>query len=79
MEWLLGFSVLLNIGLLVVIAVLVYALMSAQNEAFHNHTQWERWENEFYHIQRLVFEKWEYHISPSGLKTEMKINKRGEE
>jgi hypothetical protein len=78
MEWLLGFSVVLNIGLLVVVAVLVYCLVSAQNEAFHNHSQWERWEHEFYNVQRLVFEKWECHISPSGLKSEMKITKRGE-
>jgi hypothetical protein len=73
MEWLLGLSVVLNIIFALAIAALMYGIVSAQNEAFHNHTEWAKWEQRWYEVQALISQKLDMHISPSGMNTKMKI------
>lgn len=73
MEWLLGISVILNILLALAIAALIYGLLTAQNEAFHHHQQWETWEGRWHELQALVSEKFNCHVSPSGLKTQIEL------
>ena len=77
MEWLLGISIVVNILFALIIAAAIYNVVTAQNEAHHNHEQWAKWENRWYEAQALVHKEFNCHISPSGLPTEMKITKLG--
>ena len=76
MEWLLGISVVLNIVFALVIAFLIYGVITAQNEAFHSRQEWERWECRWYEIQALVSDKFNCHISPSGMRTKIEAKDR---
>ena len=75
MEWLLGISVVFNILLSLLIAALIYGVVNAQNEAFHNHQRWEEWEGRWWEMQAFISDEFNCHISPSGLKTKIKMTK----
>ena len=75
MYWVTGISVVLNIILLMVLAVTLYQIIATQNEAFHNHTQWEKWEHRWYEAQAFISDELGYHLSPSGLSTPIVLTK----
>ncbi len=75
MVWFLGVSVVLNILLALGVACLVYGVITAQNEAFHNHQEWSKWELRWYEAQAIVSEKLDHHLSPSGLQRPVEIKK----
>jgi heme/copper-type cytochrome/quinol oxidase subunit 2 len=71
--WILAASIVVNMILLIVIAMLVYLHMLAQAEATHARQEWCIWENRFFEAQALVRSKFGSHMSPSGLRTEIGI------
>jgi hypothetical protein len=65
MEWLLFFSVLLNILFLVVIAGLVYAKGSLDADCEFARAEWRRCENMFYEAQGKLLQERNLFIAPT--------------
>jgi len=66
------------ITLLVVIIGLIYTLGKMHQTVDYYHKQWTTWERRWYEAQGIVSDKLGYHISPSGLNTEIKLKKHKE-
>ena len=76
MEWLLGLSVVFNIALLVFIIFLFAAKVESDHKVDYYNDECSKWEQRFYETQALVFDKFNCHVSPSGLPSEAAIKER---
>ena len=80
MEWIIGISVLFNIVLALLMSFLIYGLMSAKDEAYHNHQEWGKWEQRFYEAQGILIDDHDLFLSAvQGAYGQMLIKKHTKE
>ena len=65
MEWMLFFSVLLNIVFLVVIAAFIYAKGALEADQQYIRSEWEKWESRFYEAQGKLLQEHDLFIAPT--------------
>lgn len=68
-------SIILNMVLLAVISVLIYLLLTEKAVSDYYIREWSKWECRWYEAQNKVSEELGYHLSPSGLRTEVELKK----
>ncbi len=80
MEWILGFSVLFNIVLLLALLVTVISLFNQKAENALYLGQWDKWEGIFHKCQGLMLDRYGLFISATGGRHgEMEIVDRNED
>ena len=66
-------SLVVNVLTLISIVVLVLYAKGESTRAKEYHEQWSLWEHRYYTAQKLIAEKFNYHLAVDGLRSSMEL------